>query len=110
MNGRTSVVIETAALADVAPTPPVLYVDTGNVINRVYGDIMAGVQILAQPANSLIEHRGLIYLETRNMSSLKPNGAMTRTQAYFVIPARQPRLICMSSLPSGFLATFMGGN
>ncbi|WP_225409872.1 hypothetical protein [Stigmatella hybrida] len=47
--------VNTAALVDAAPKLSTLYTDSGNSISKVYGDIMDGVQVPAQPPNPAIE-------------------------------------------------------
>ncbi len=57
VNGSQTAAVNTAALADVIPKMSTLFADSGNSVSKIYGEIMNGVQIPAQPANPAIEHQ-----------------------------------------------------
>ena len=56
-NGSQRAAANTAALADIIPAMSTLYTDTGNAVSKIYGEIMNGVQVPAQPPNPAIEQQ-----------------------------------------------------
>lgn len=55
IHGSQDAALHTAQLADIAPKMSSLWTDSGNTISNIYGGIMNGVQIPAQPPNPAIE-------------------------------------------------------
>lgn len=55
LNGGKDAAINTSRLADIVPKMSALFEDSGSAVSAVYGQIMDGVQVPAQPANPAIE-------------------------------------------------------
>jgi hypothetical protein len=81
MNGDQDAALNTASLVDIAPKMSTLYVDSGNTISQIYGQIMNNVQIPVQQPNPTIEKQIQDATDTlyRTVSVADPDtGAITQ--------------------------------